>query len=651
MGKAPFAFISIAFAIGILAGIVTDSFFAGASVVSVALVIALCLNKRGKEVLFSIKHNQLHFAWIILLFIGLGMLESFFYRPSVYDVENDILPPYLIGVVKESGMNTGGCRMIVKAESFADFDGSYIPCGNLKVLVYDKVGAEKNSIIRIPTSMKTLDNIKSIGCKAFYNSLKNQGVLYCIHTNEKELEILGKERGIISYADEIRDKLAISLEKSELDPDTRNFLISIVLGDRSYLDFETRKRFSQAGIAHVLALSGLHVGIIASIILILLMPLRLVVSYKWEYALALIFIWFYAFIAGLSAPTIRACIMITIAFIAVMLEKKNNYLNALFVSGFLIILFSSQSIYDVGFQMSMLCVGVLIMFSGKLNTIDRHRHPNLFKIAELLISALVATAGSWMLAGRYFHMFPMAFLPVNFLILPFFPIFLGAGLIYIISLLSGIDPLFVRIILEKGYAALSDTIVFCSGNGRAVVDIYPDTVAVIIWVAGIIMIAFGLHIRKWKKWLLSAGFSTLAIAILAMIFFPERNEDDGIMVCSENGKTILNTYFNSEFKTVEFPKGHISICKVGENKICWIDTRFDGIDDKIKDKIGGCDIIILSSGCRAGAADIPDNWKAKKLVACSPYNKDFDLTIANEAKRYGFVIYNVDKEEPFIKYY
>ena len=158
-----------------------------------------------------------------------------------------------------------------------------------------------------------------------------------------------------SRASKMRDRIEILIEKSMLDRAVSEFIISILLGDKSFLSNDVRDSFNNSGVAHILALSGMHVAIIMGIILLLLFPLQLMGMRKLRYVIALALIWAYAFMTGLAPSTVRACVMTSFMVLALLTQRRNKAVNSLLASAFIIILVDPASVYDIGLQLSF-CV-------------------------------------------------------------------------------------------------------------------------------------------------------------------------------------------------------------------------------------------------------------------------------------------------------
>lgn len=144
-------------------------------------------------------------------------------------------------------------------------------------------------------------------------------------------------------------------------------LQSLLLGQRHLLPDDIVKAFEQAGILHVLAVSGLHVGF-AGLMLYWLVT-KCGVERKKSAAISLVGILLYAFIAGFRTSVVRATIMTGTMFLGIILDKERDSLNSLALSAFLICIPSPYSIFDVGFQLSFLAVFGILQLLPLINTI------------------------------------------------------------------------------------------------------------------------------------------------------------------------------------------------------------------------------------------------------------------------------------------
>lgn len=196
-------------------------------------------------------------------------------------------------------------------------------------------------------------------------------------------------------------------------------LRALAIGDRSGLSRELRAAWRDSGAMHLLALSGLHVGLLYALLSRLLSllggsrPARLLRS-----VIVLGLLWTYAFITGLSASIARAVLMITFYEISAYVSGSRDGLSALAGSAFLLILFDPESPRDIGFQLSYTAVVSILLIHPRLKRLLHTRSRLLIRVWELLSVSLCCQATCGVLAWFYFGNFPVFFLLTTLLAIP-----------------------------------------------------------------------------------------------------------------------------------------------------------------------------------------------------------------------------------------
>lgn len=181
--------------------------------------------------------------------------------------------------------------------------------------------------------------------------------------------------------------------------------------------------------------------------------------------------------------------MLTLAFTAIILERRNFAGNALCSSILLILLFDPLALFDAGFQLSIVCVGALILFSSPLNPIDQRQHHLLFSICGAIIATIVATAASWVLTSYYFSQIPLMFLPANLLLLPLLPVYLAVAFIFVLMLCCGAESHLLGVFLDYGYNFLMWATEMLSNGTEFVVDYQIPVWGVAIWLSALALVA------------------------------------------------------------------------------------------------------------------------------------------------------------------
>lgn len=307
--------------------------------------------------------------------------------------------------------------------------------------------------------------------------------------------------------------------RSPLKPTTKEFVNTIITGDTSALPDEMRDDFATAGLAHLLALSGLHVGIIATIIMLLVWPLQLTPLRILSPLIAIAILWGYAFITGLSPSVSRAVIMATILIAADMLQRRNSPANSLCLAAIVILLFDPAALSDISFQLSFLAVAGILIFSGPLNPVSRRKRVAYTAVAAIAVS-VSAMLGTGLLSVVHFHRFPVYFLLANVVCAPLLPLIVGGAMLLTVAGAAGLYPSWVCRVTDM----LSDIILWITHTvstlpGANLDNIYLTSPAIAAW--GVAIAAFGAAVIM-KKRIYAMSAAGLALTAIIVTTWPDR---------------------------------------------------------------------------------------------------------------------------------
>jgi len=205
-----------------------------------------------------------------------------------------------------------------------------------------------------------------------------------------------------------------------MSPKSQEFLKGIVLADRTEIDSETLQDFNRSGLVHFLAISGTHIVVVFGMLYFILMKISPLRFRKFVIVLSLIFIWVFALFIGFGSSVVRSCLMLTVYFIYILLQRKPDLLHSLALSAFIILIIDTQQFFDVGFQLSFLAVlGIYWLNQPILKHLpkqDNYIKKIIYNTVSISISAQVATLP---LVLCYFHQFSFISVIANFFIVPF----------------------------------------------------------------------------------------------------------------------------------------------------------------------------------------------------------------------------------------
>ncbi|GAB4382400.1 MAG: ComEC/Rec2 family competence protein [Salibacteraceae bacterium] len=260
-----------------------------------------------------------------------------------------------------------------------------------------------------------------------------------VYLREDEWCIVSTGDGLWAAIGDWQQQIIGLLRQSGLHADEFAVVSALLVGYKHHLSARQVQAFASAGAMHVLAVSGLHVGIVFLIISMLLRPLK--GDEKWKLwsrsTILLISLWLYAALTGLSPSVTRAATMFSFVIIAQLINRNTSIYNTIVVSAIFLLLINPYLIVEVGFQLSYLAVLGIVLLQPRIYELW---HPEnwiadkLWAITAVSISAQVAT---FPLGLLYFHQFPNYFLLSNFVVIPAAMLIIPVGMAYL--LFSGFD--------------------------------------------------------------------------------------------------------------------------------------------------------------------------------------------------------------------
>lgn len=250
--------------------------------------------------------------------------------------------------------------------------------------------------------------------------LKRKNMSYQCYIRD---DIASSVRKDLTLAESIQQKRLEVLQKIDrtgLSKTTREFLKGIILADRTETDAVTTQDFNRSGLMHFLAISGTHIVVIFGVVYIIMTRYIPASFRKYAIILSLVFIWIFAAFIGFGNSVVRSCIMLSIYYIYVLLQRKPDLLHSLALSAFVILVADTQQLFDVGFQLTFAAVlGIFWLNRPILQYFPKQDHfikKILFNTVSISIAAQLATLP---LVLYYFHQFSFISIIANFVIVPF----------------------------------------------------------------------------------------------------------------------------------------------------------------------------------------------------------------------------------------
>ena len=276
--------------------------------------------------------------------------------------------------------------------------------------------------------------------------LKKQGINQQVYITHQEILLLDESKvSLLRFIDAFRVKIQKSLRRYHFTDDELAVMNALLLGQRQEISKQLSDNYSKAGAIHILAVSGLHVGVILLILSFILKPLERVNNGKLiKLVLVILSLWFFAILAGLSASVIRAVTMFSAIALGQFFNKRNAVEHSLIFSMFIILLWKPLFLFDVGFQLSYTAVFGIIWIQPVLYQLWK---PNFFIVDkgwQLITVSVAAQLGVLPISLFYFHQFPALFFISNLIIIPFLGVILGLGLVVLVLSYESTLPVFLE---------------------------------------------------------------------------------------------------------------------------------------------------------------------------------------------------------------
>lgn len=570
----------------------------------------------------SFRSAWIDIAWVAMLFSGVGFLTWLIHHPEQIDFEEDILPPLAVGVVEQCEQQASVTRHEVTLRELRHFS--------------DSTDARRVHGVKVTLYSDALA-LSPGTCVAWIHSLrKNHYGGWYQRVSDNELVELESSHGLRYVALRIRDLLEIKLDKSGLSASAAAYVKAVALGIRDDMAEADSEIFRRGGMSHILALSGLHVGIVTAIICALLFPLNLLGWRKVRYLFAILLVWGYVIITGMGAPAVRAAVMASFLLVAMLLERRNSTLNALLGSVCVVVIADPSSVFAPGFRLSVAATAGILVFTVFIFS-GRHRDHKWLQTASMAVGvAVVAFAFTAPLAAYHFHTFTPASLPSNILAGMLMPPYLVCALIYIGMTVTGLHWSVADGLLESGMQmlrALGEWSSESKANGTSV------------WISGWSVLCFYLAIGTLIFWLVKpqmrhgvVAAACIIIAVASLWLLPADIPADGMLYATRGGEEVVEIWESGNRNTLVLQPGRCSAIEKGRERVLWLDCGDVVVP-------GRYSAVIIGSRCTLTLEEIAGHVETPRFLGSGMLYTYQAEDYSAEALRRGFIYTNAAGEE------
>lgn len=564
-----------------IAGIIAG-YFAGAGIYTGLAMVAMFLAMlayitKSQRIRRDHSINFLNGLTFAGLWISVGIFMNAYHHvdcPSLEDLNSDIK----YGVVASA-----------PEEKPKSYKATVEMMNGHKVIAY----FEKDSAVKIPeygdligftSDIRYISNSGNPLEFDYAKYCQMQGIYCQTYIKGAEYQIIkpGYRNGIRQFGARIRQSLINIYRNSGIQGKELAVLEALTLGYKNDLDQETISSFQTSGAMHILAVSGLHTGIIMLITGVLLSFMNNSLKSRiFKGVITIAILWIFAAITGFSSSVCRSALMFSLMTFGQMIKRPSSTYNTVAASAFILLLINPMLVFNVGFGLSYLavlsiitCMPILEKAKPKENSKRKQgmaaKAGNWLKmgILGILMVSLAAQIGTGVLSVRTFKLWPVYFLITNIAVIPLsYIIMIMAILLLIFSGISATITGYATDVLHFFLKMLTSTVSGIESLPMSSIrDIHITNFAAIVLYASIVFLILWLHYRK---------SSYLKISLVMICVFISSN------ILSSHGRKI-----NSQL--IVYNRNKTALCSI-----------YDGIRDEMR-IYSYCDTIDNAAASLAG---------------------------------------------------
>ncbi len=236
-----------------------------------------------------------------------------------------------------------------------------------------------------------------------------QQISHRVFIDQTDIKVLGAVKntglGFASSLFHIKTKLS-KLFSNALSPRAAAIARALIIGERDGIDQELRSYFLATGAMHILAVSGMHIGLLILALLKVLALFSRWVSRKQALLLVVLIVWYYAILTGLSASVLRSVFMFSVLLLSQLSGRQISNLNALFFSAFCLLLYDPLYLFDLGFQLSYLAMLGIYLYYELIKNWVEFKWRFVQQLWDGTALGLAATLTTLPLSLYHFHLYP-----------------------------------------------------------------------------------------------------------------------------------------------------------------------------------------------------------------------------------------------------
>ena len=416
----------------------------------------------------------------------------------------------------------------------------------VKILKVNEKSVDLGLVLSVPKEEKELDFKHFYKAEIYLNKVKANaqdfGFDYQKYLGRKQIYFQGyapnsfqvAEKENLTLSEKIKQKrleVLQNIDQAKLSEKSKEFTKGIILADRTEMDRETVEDFSKSGLVHILAISGSHMAIIFWLILLLLKPIFPANFRNVPIVISLIFIWLFAIFIDFGSSVIRSCIMITAYYFYVLLQRKPDLLHAMAISGLAILIFDTNQLFDVGFQLSFIAVfGIFWLNEPILKYLPKPKNTVQNFLVNVVSISIAAQLATLPLVIYYFHQYSLISVIANLVVIPFSEVIIIFALLMTILLGFGLEISWLNTLYDSGVQLVLKVIHFFAS-----LDVFFFKNIPMHWSEVIVLFSMIYFLRRFLtrhhlKSLIKVGFLVILFLMLRIGFNYYENSQSEILV-------------------------------------------------------------------------------------------------------------------------
>lgn len=387
--------------------------------------------------------------------------------------------------------------------------------------------------LSIPQALKKNANP---GAFDFFTYSKRNGIAFTMMLEPSQfIEMV--QANVISkgWIYRIREKILAIIRKHIKSKQNAGLAEAMLIGYREDLDKELLNAYTNTGVVHIIAISGLHLGLIFMLMDLLIRSMAGRKRAAWAgLFISLPMLWSFAILTGSSASVIRSAIMFSFIIVGKAIGRKSNGMNSLLGSAFIMLLWNPDLRFDLGFQLSYAAVASILLFDQKIKKLVFFKNKSALYLWSMVSITLAAQVLTTPLVIAHFHRFPTLFLFTNLVAVPL------SSLVLVLELFLCIVHPFDGI--ASGLGAVINTLIQLMNDHVLLMGNIPFGMIDQIQISNTMMFLFCLYAAAWYCLFTSPNKFVFGCLVLLGLVLPVAH----LMVKLQISKTteihILNSY-------------------------------------------------------------------------------------------------------------